>query len=136
MKIQNFQLKLAATLAVFAFLAIGSSCTHPAENVESLPGLSFQNDVLPIFQTNCAMSGCHSGNNPADEYSCTDYASIMKKISPNSLSKSEAYQAIIDTWFEPMPPSPRKMLSQEQRTLIAVWILQGATETKFSQLRK
>ncbi len=130
MKIQNFQKKLAVLVAGFAFVSIVGSCSHPTENIESLPTVCFESDVLPIFQTNCAISGCHAGGNAEAGYSCSDYPSIMRKISPNSLSNSEAYQVITDTWITPMPPSPRKMLSKEQRTLIAVWILQGAKETK------
>ena len=76
------------------------------------------------------MSGCHSGGNGEAGYSFTNYAEVMKAITPNSLKDSKAYSAITDPWFNTMPPSPHKMLSQEQRTLIAIWIQQGAKDTK------
>ena len=40
----------------------------------------FENQVLPIFIANCAISGCHDAQSAADEVVLIDYATISKKM--------------------------------------------------------
>jgi hypothetical protein len=81
---------------------------------------------LPIFQNSCAVSGCHNGRGGESGYVFTDYASIMNAITPGNAAKSKAYQAITST-FQLMPP--KNALPIGKRTLIRLWIEQGAKET-------
>lgn len=102
-----------------------SSCSHSTEGLSAIDTICFESDVLPIFQTNCAISGCHDGS--TEEIKYVDYESIMETVTPNDAKDSKAYKSITDTWSEEfMPPLPRQPLSKEQRTLIYLWIEQGA----------
>jgi hypothetical protein len=78
-----------------------SSCTHDAK-INDIPPVCFEGDVLPIFLNTCAISGCHDRSGD---------------------------QAIIATWGEGKMP-PDQPLSLENRTIIRIWIEQGAKDTK------
>ena len=103
-----------------------NSCTHPGTPADQLPAVCFTGQVLPIFQNNCAISGCHSGSGGGHKGSLADYASIMRMITPGNAANSQAYKAMIST-FQLMPP--KNALPMAQRELIRLWIDQGAKET-------
>jgi hypothetical protein len=86
----------------------------------------FDNEVLPIFLNNCAISGCHDANTARANYVFTDYDNIMKSgISSRNASGSKVYQAISGSLFaEKMPPDGA--LPTEKITLIRSWIEAGA----------
>ncbi len=106
----------------FLFL-IFASCEHQPD-LSRYQEVCFTDQILPIFQSNCAMSGCHNG----DEGNLGTYQGILDYgIKPGSASESKIYKAITATWLNPMPPS--KPLNEEQRTLISLWINQGARNT-------
>jgi hypothetical protein len=87
----------------------------------------FQNTILPLLTSNCAMEDCHDQVNPEDGIRMYNYAGIMQEVSPGSLGGSDLWEAINET--DPndiMPPSPYSPLTTEQRELIRTWILQGA----------
>ena len=99
------------------------SCQHQAENLNTFPGICFQSKILPIFLSNCAMGGCHSGDNESG-YDFTSYKGIREGIVPGKPLKSPVYNSIIAYWGESaMPPS--QPLSEENRVLIRLWIEQG-----------
>ena len=104
-----------------------TSCTHSTELPANIDSVCFDTEVLPIFQTNCALSGCHGDN--AEEFSLTDYESIIKQITPLEPENSELYKAMTDSWGELMPPPPAQPLSKQQRNVIYIWIKQGANTT-------
>jgi uncharacterized membrane protein len=87
--------------------------------------ICFDTEVLPIFQNKCAV--CHNALDPIDGYVFSDYNSIMKTINPGNPDQSEAYKAIIRIFGEYMPPD--QPLSIEERTIIRLWIEQGAKQT-------
>ena len=103
------------------------SCKHDPIGIENLDTVCFSRDVLPIFQNSCAMTGCHSGGKRG--FNATSYESIIKEVTPGNASKSKVYQAITSIYFNTMPPSPHTPLSKDQRTIIEVWINQGAKNT-------
>jgi len=120
-------------LIVFLFVSIGALftlCTHDSTATADLPTVCFQNEVLPIFQNNCTMSGCHGSD--GRNLKLTNYSEIMREVTPGKPKQSNLYTAITNAW-SPMPPSPHKPLSQNQRTTVFVWILQGANETTCSK---
>jgi len=89
----------------------------------------FQQQVLPIFISNCALSGCHDAITRRDGVQLTDYNSIIttgkvKAFNPND---SEVWEKITETDpSERMPPPPRNPLSQAQKDIVFKWIMQGA----------
>lgn len=114
-----------SVLLILLTAMLHATCTHEAD-ISNLPEVCFTADVLPIFQNNCTMSGCHDGNGESD-YSFRSYPEIMTGVTPGRADQSEIYQSLIDLWGERMPPD--KPLSLENRMIIRVWIDQGAAET-------
>ena len=100
----------------------------------------FETEVLPIFQSNCAMPGCHDnskdGGEDGDDINLTNYAGIVKEVKPGDPKDSKIYEAITSKWEEIMPPPPNNPLTEEQRSLIYVWILQGAKTCDTTLLKK
>lgn len=87
----------------------------------------FQNQILPLFLSNCAMSGCHDVQSHKEGVILTDYALIMQKIKPFNPNQSKNYQVIVTGDAEDrMPPAPAAPLTQAQVDLLKTWILQGA----------
>jgi hypothetical protein len=106
------------------FIAGVASCRHN-DDITNLSPVCFDADILPIFQTNCAISGCHDGGG---EVNLSTYNGIMNGITAGSASKSRYYTVMTNPWsLEMMPPD--RPVSLENRTKIKVWIEQGAKPT-------
>jgi len=88
----------------------------------------FQTDVLPLYQTYCASTGCHDGksNGEDENFALTSYANIKKGIVAFNPGSSKYYTVIQDG---SMPPRNSPKLSSAQLTTIAKWINQGALNT-------
>jgi uncharacterized membrane protein len=87
----------------------------------------FQQQVLPIFVSNCSMSGCHDALTQQHGIVLTNYNGIRSEVSPGNLNNSEIWEKINET--DPgdrMPPPPRLPLTQAQKDIIRKWIQQGA----------
>jgi uncharacterized membrane protein len=97
----------------------------------------FEAEVLPIFQTNCAKSGCHDAASHQDGYVLNSYDSLFKKdgkinnnnIRPGDPANSELYKSLFETGSKKMPPTPFADLTAVQKNLIARWINEGAKNT-------
>lgn len=89
----------------------------------------FELQILPILQSNCAMSGCHDAASAQDGVVLTDYNSVMNTadVRPFDLNGSDLYEVITDNDPDKMmPPPPSARLTSTQIGLIATWINQGA----------
>jgi mono/diheme cytochrome c family protein len=114
---------LVALIIVPVFF-LTNSCKHEGVPADQMPKINFTEQVLPIFTQNCA--SCHGGGKGGGgDTKFTDYASIIKSITPGDALKSKAYQAITST-FQLMPPN--NALTTNERTLIRLWIDQGAKQ--------
>ena len=125
MKPDKIHLSLAF-LIVLTTVSWVTSCTHDAK-ISDLPQICFDRDVLPVYLNNCAISGCHNGNGRESRMALNDYASISSTVVPFNPDASQSYKAIIATWSNRMPPG--QPLTQENRTIIRLWIEQGALST-------
>lgn len=88
----------------------------------------FNQDVLPILQSNCAFSGCHDEASAQDGVILIDYDNVIQTadVEPFNLNDSEIYEVLVDDDLDDrMPPAPTPALSQDQINIIATWILQG-----------
>lgn len=127
MKNSRFGLFSAWLMIIPGFVFwITSSCKHEVISAEQMDPICFTEQVLPIFQNSCATSGCHDATTAEKGYVFTDYAGIMKAITPGNAAKSKAYRAITGA-SELMPPD--NPLPIDKRTLIRLWIEQGAKDT-------
>lgn len=140
-KIQSICRNKALFLALSTgIIAVALSCKHyipvengspgssadnpPATNTCSADTVYFQQQVLPIFISNCAMSGCHDAASHKEGINLTSYSSIMAGgIRAGNPGSSKLYQVIIDG---SMPQRPYNKLSQDQINLLNKWITQGA----------
>lgn len=89
----------------------------------------FENDILPLLQSSCALSGCHDVNTQADGVNLTNYNAIIQTadVRPFNPGNSDLYERITDTDLDKiMPPPPRQSLSAEQIQMVYTWIMQGA----------
>jgi len=113
-------------ISVFSFFFLITSCTHNAV-LDNIPELCFGRDVLPIFQNSCAISGCHDGAGESDLV-LNSYVSISHAVEPGKPYSSYIYNAIIANRGEKRMP-PDQPLSLNNRTIIRLWIEQGALLT-------
>ena len=112
------------TMLFFMFFIF--SCEHKKDATE-LKEVCFDTEILPIFQNNCAT--CHGNDRTEKDLKYIDYTSIMESVKAGNPDGSKAYNAIVSVAGENAMP-PDIPLSLNQRSLIRLWIEQGAKETK------
>ena len=123
-KINKMTIKnLFSFLSIFLLALFLSSCEHDSTGIENLPEMSFSKDVLPVFQTGCAISGCHDSQTAKESKVYDSYDNIIKDVEPGDPDRSKVYKIMLDP-FQPMPPD--KPIPEEDRIKIRLWILQGA----------
>lgn len=121
-------LLIVTSLVVITGLSYLQSCTHKPASLDDIPEVCFEGQVLPIFLNSCALAGCHDGNGE-DEYVFTTYEGILKEVERGNAEASKVYRVLTNIWsVEGMMP-PDQPLSLENRTLIRLWIDQGANYT-------
>jgi hypothetical protein len=86
----------------------------------------FANDIYPLISSTCAMSGCHDARTRADGVDLSNYAGILREVSPGRPTNSELYKEIVKTGSERMPPPPMPAWTAAQVALLNKWITQGA----------
>lgn len=131
-------MRLKATVAVLALASIAlSQCTNaptevdPNANtkdyVECDPNkVYFENHVLPILLSNCAMSGCHDEASKKEGVILTNYDDVMREVKAGNADGSELYEVLVKTNDDIMPPAPASPLSADQINTIKTWINDGA----------
>ncbi len=129
-------ISLSFTVLFFAF----NSCKHEAPallvNPSPLPGpvpnngVCFQSEILPLFQSNCAKSGCHDATTHTKDLILDSYVNILRRgIVPGNADASKIYKVLFETGNDKMPPPPNTDLTIAQKALIARWINEGAKNT-------
>ncbi len=85
----------------------------------------FQQQVLPLLVSNCAMPGCHNtATDDNDWIEITSYATLMGS---GIVQEGELWEAINETDPDDiMPQPPQAPLTAEQIALIGSWLQQGA----------
>jgi hypothetical protein len=101
----------------------GSSC--------SVDTVYFASTILPMLNSNCAMSGCHNGLSSGDagETTLNTYAGIRAIVSPGNPGSSKLVDVITNG---SMPPSGHTPISSSQLAAIETWISQGASNNACS----
>ena len=102
---------------IIALTVIINACKH--EIPEGITGGSptpvpggtgevcFESQILPIFQSNCAKSGCHDAATHQDGYVFDSYANIIKKdVRPGNAANSKVYKVLFETGDKKMPRPP------------------------------
>jgi len=88
----------------------------------------FIQQVLPIFQSSCAMSGCHDAATHKEGIKLDTYSNILSTggIKVSNPTDSKIYRVMVKSGGERMPPSPAAPMTNSQLTTISKWIGQGA----------
>jgi hypothetical protein len=95
----------------------GAECTSSNEVLIS-SGTSWADDIMPIINANCAVSGCHNGDNGSSRN-----WTVLSNVQ-NSASNIKTR-----TGTKTMPPaSSGKSLTDAEIELIACWVDDGAQE--------
>jgi hypothetical protein len=106
----------------------GSTGTNP---------VCFQSEILPLFQSFCAKSGCHDAVTKKDGYVLDSYDNLFKKegkitsgnIRGGKPESSLLYTVMFESGSDKMPPAGNLDLTIDQKNLIARWIREGAKNT-------
>jgi len=93
--------------------------TPPPSNPKD--SVCFDEEILPILLSNCAMSGCHDPGTAEEGIILNNYANVQATIS----SKKLTTYITTTTLSKRMPPPPMSALSQAQIDLINKWIKEG-----------
>jgi len=138
---QNKHFKKLMRLPIVSLIIIAAAftaCKHemvePGTSSEvvilsSTDSVSFQTQILPLYQSYCGSSGCHSAASAKEGVVTTDYFNIRKGIRSKNLNESEYYTIITSG---EMPPKRSAKLSSAQIALIAKWINEGAKNTLYT----
>jgi cytochrome c553 len=112
-------MKIKTTLLLLAIAMFYATCKSVVYN----PDICFQENILPIFVTNCSMSGCHDATSHKKGYDLSTYDGIMKGITANHPLQSEIYNSI--TGGNPSMP-PKGKMNATDIGMIKTWIKMGA----------
>lgn len=105
----------------------GGGLTTPCDPTK----IYFQQQVLPILVSNCAMSGCHDEASHKEGVILTTYQKVMATgdIRPGNAAGSELYKVLVTTDPDKiMPRPPQSPLTAQQIQIISAWIQQGAKD--------
>jgi uncharacterized membrane protein len=101
-----------------------TNVNKPPTNVVVGKQVCFQQDLLPVLVSSCAISGCHDQTTHRDGYNISSYATVMTNLvvagSPNS---SRLYTSVKNN---SMPPKPYSSLTQAVKDSLFNWIKNGA----------
>jgi len=115
-------LAFSLTGIIFFFLLILlPACSNDPVGIETLDPICFDTQVMPILETSCLK--CHDGS--TEGFSMSNYTDVMNYVTAGNPRKSKLYQVITDVNSLNMMP-PDHPVSQENRTIIEIWIAQGA----------
>ncbi|MCF8239002.1 MAG: hypothetical protein K9I85_12640 [Saprospiraceae bacterium] len=120
-------------LSIFFFLFAGmlvmllSRCTK--DHLPD-PPICYQTDIEPLIVSNCTQSGCHNSVEKSAGYDFSTYEGILSAVEVGHYKKSSLYKVLIQPFGEKrMPQPPAEPFSDEQITLIARWIEEGAIQS-------
>jgi hypothetical protein len=111
---------------VLALPMILPSCTHDHVTLEGVDTVCYK-QVESELQSSCGKQNksCHYKGSNAEAFDPTDYTSIMNSVTAYDPRGSALYEVITRRSGENMMP-PGEPLSKDVRTMIQVWIAQGA----------
>lgn len=105
----------------------GTVIQHPC----SPDSVYFEQQLLPILRSNCALSGCHDAASHQKDVILDSYANVRNTgdLELDDPTDSKIYKMITESDPDDrMPPPPRPPLTAQQKALVLKWIQQGAQD--------
>ncbi|NVO18085.1 MAG: hypothetical protein HXX13_00200 [Bacteroidetes bacterium] len=90
----------------------------------------FEQLILPMLKSSCAMSGCHDASSHKEGIKLDTYSNIMATggINTSSPTSSKIYRAMVNGGEDIMPPYPAAPMNSDQLASLSKWIRQGAKD--------
>lgn len=121
------KLLLLLALAIPVVLAVQGFRTIPeTQNLPLADTLCFQRDVLPILNSNCAMSGCHNSASQASGINLTTYAGAVRTVRAGNAAGSGMIREMNSG---AMPEAPYLRVPDSLKNRLIAWINAGAANT-------
>lgn len=124
----NFTSRLTSAIAVtaFVFMALLSGCEYEFVEPEKAPPIttpvSFADDIMPIFNASCNMSGCHAAG--AFAPNLMPDAAFNNLVQGNYINADNPNQSLIYTTMA--TGSMKSFSTPTQANMVLAWIEQGA----------
>lgn len=119
-----------ASILFFGTMLFLAGCYKDKTVITDVPEItrtvSFSQDIIPIFNESCSISGCHSsGGQKPDLTEANAYNSLAigGYVDTNTPDNSLLYLKVSGQKGTPMPPSG---VNKQYAALILAWIKQGA----------
>jgi hypothetical protein len=117
----------AISLLLAAFVLLFSGCEYDyvePDNVPIVTKVSFSGDVVPIFNSSCNFSGCHSAGAVSPDLTPDNaYQSLLTNdmVNTENPGSSELYTSMNNG-------SMKKYSTPDKTKIILAWIEQGALD--------
>jgi len=105
------------------FMASCAYDTNEYEEVEIPASVSFEADVIPIFEANCNKAGCHSGSITPDLRRDAAYNSLIFGGFVTDTTAAEN-----NILYQELQGGMRPYASDQDRAYIKIWIEDGAQD--------
>ncbi len=113
-------------LVIFFLFGLGA-CTYDTLEyvpVETPDSVSFTNDLIPFFETNCAKSGCHASGGVTPDLSAANAYNSLTQLGYIETDTSKAAESVI---YQKITTGTMSQYANDQgRALLLKWIEQGA----------
>lgn len=125
--------KIAILSGLITILILAVSGCYKTITIVKNPGsditteMSFANDIIPIFEKSCALSGCHSSGGKAPDLSSANAFNSL--INGSYIKANDPDNSELMLWLTGKKPAVMPLGSgpnQEINAKIYAWIKQGA----------
>lgn len=114
---------MKAKVLVIAFVSL--FVLQDCRSDKYIPGICFEENILPIFVSKCSNKGCHNSKDKKEDWDLTNYEGIMRGIVAGHPLQSKIYKVIRGKNPE-MPYEGSPKLTAHELDLIKSWIQFGA----------
>ena len=125
----NHKQKISGFLAGICLLILSgcykNSTIYPGEGEEITRTVSFAADILPILNSSCNMSGCHSTGGKSPDLSVVNaYPSL---VNGGYVNTSDPQSSLVYLWMtgKKGTPMPVSGINMQYNALVLAWIRQG-----------
>ncbi len=127
---------LKRILLVFVIVSIPimySACEDEGIKIDDIiipsSNVSYAQHIQPVFNSKCALSGCHDDASRQSGLSLTSWLNTTASfqiVFPGNPDASKLVLAVEGRTTNPMPPPGRWPLTKNQMTGVRTWVKEGA----------